>query len=185
DDSAHNTATGHLTGADVDSPTLTWSLIAGNGQTSNVGGSVTGAYGTLSVDQSGNWTYHLDQSKANPLNVSDHPQESFTVQLSDSQGGITTQTVVVTVNGTNDAPTIKLVGGDSATGSVTEAGIGVADDSAHNTATGHLTGADVDSPTLTWSLIAGNGQTSNVGGSVTGAYGTLSVDQSGNWTYHL
>jgi T1SS-143 domain-containing protein len=185
DDTAHNTATGHVTGADVDSPSIKWSLVAGNGQTGNVDGSVTGAYGTLSVDQNGNWTYHVDQSKADPLTASSHPQESFTVQLSDDQGGITTQTVVVTVNGTNDAPTIALVGNDSAAGSVTEAGIGVADDTAHNTATGHVTGADVDSPSIKWSLVAGNGQTGNVDGSVTGAYGTLSVDQNGNWTYHL
>ncbi|NKJ37393.1 VCBS domain-containing protein [Rhizobium sp. SG570] len=185
DDTAHNTATGHVTGADVDSPSIKWSLVAGNGQTGNIDGSVTGAYGTLSVDQNGNWTYHLDQSKADPLTASSHPQESFTVQLSDGQGGITTQTVVVTVNGTNDAPTIALVGNDSAAGSVTEAGIGVADDTAHNTATGHVTGADVDGPSIKWSLVAGNGQTGNIDGSVTGAYGTLSVDQNGNWTYHL
>ncbi len=185
DDPAHNTATGHLTGADVDGPALTWSLVAGKGQTDNGGGSVTGAYGTLSVDQSGNWTYHLDQSKADSLTASSHPQESFTVQLSDGQGGITTQTVVVTVNGTNDAPTIALVGSDSASGTVTEAGVGVANDTAHNTASGHLTGADVDSPSLAWSMAAGNGQTANPDGSVVGSYGTLSVSANGTWTYVL
>ena len=185
DDTAHNTATGHLTGADVDGPALIWSLVTGNGQTANVDSSMTGAYGTLSVDQSGNWAYRLDQSKADSLTASSHPQESFTVQLSDGQGGVTTQTVVVTVNGTNDAPTIALAGSDSAAGSVTEAGVNVADDTAHNTATGHLTGADVDGPALIWSLVTGNGQTANVDGSMTGAYGTLSVDQNGNWAYHL
>ncbi|NTJ09084.1 T1SS-143 repeat domain-containing protein [Rhizobium lusitanum] len=185
DDTAHNTATGHVTGADVDSPSIKWSLVAGNGQTGNVDGSVTGAYGTLSVDQNGNWTYHLDQSKADPLTASSHPQESFTVQLSDGQGGITTQTVVVTVNGTNDAPTIALVGNDSAAGSVTEAGIGVANDIAHNTTSGHLTGSDIDSPSLTWSVAAGSGQTGNLDGSVTGTYGTLSISSNGIWTYHL
>ncbi|MFS8051129.1 beta strand repeat-containing protein, partial [Rhizobium sp. BR 314] len=107
---------------------------------------------------------------------------SIEYTLTDGDGSKTSGTFSIKIIGTNDAPTITLVGNDTATGSVTEAGIGVADDAAHNTATGHLTGADVDSPTLTWSLIAGNGQTSNVGGSVTGAYGTLSVDQSGNWT---
>ncbi|WP_037150586.1 VCBS domain-containing protein, partial [Rhizobium freirei] len=163
-DSAHNTASGHLTGADIDSPSLTWSVAAGSGQTGNLDGSVTGAYGTLSVSANGTWTYVLDQSKADPLNVSDHPQESFTVRLSDGQGGITTQTVVVTVNGTNDAPTISIANGDSANGQVTEAGIGVANDSAHNTASGHLTGADIDSSSLTWSVAAGSGQTGNLDG---------------------
>ncbi|MFB2566926.1 beta strand repeat-containing protein [Rhizobium sp. IMFF44] len=184
-DGFHNTATGHLTGADVDGPGLNWSLVVGNGQTGNIDGSVTGAYGTLSVGANGTWTYVLDQSKADPLNIPNHPQESFTVQLSDGQGGVTTQTVVVTVNGTNDAPTIALVDSDSAAGSVTEAGVNVSDEAAHNTATGHLTGADVDGPSLTWSLISGNGQTANVDGSVTGAYGTLSVGANGTWTYVL
>ncbi|AYG63261.1 beta strand repeat-containing protein [Rhizobium jaguaris] len=185
DDSAHNTVSGHLTGADIDSPTLTWSVIAGSGQTAGQDGSVTGAYGTLSVGADGTWTYVLDQSKADSLNTSDHPQESFTVQLSDNQGGITTQTVVVTVNGTNDAPTISIAGGDSASGAVTEAGVGVADDSAHNTVSGHLTGADVDSTSLTWSAVAGSNQTANGNGSVTGTYGTLSIDANGTWTYTL
>ncbi|UWU23931.1 VCBS domain-containing protein (plasmid) [Rhizobium sp. CB3060] len=183
DDSAHNTVFGHLTGADVDNTSLTWSVVAGSGQTVN-GGSVTGTYGTLSVGTDGTWTYTLDQSKANSLTASDHPQESFTVQLSDGQGGVTTQTVVVTVNGTNDAPTISIANGDSASGAVTEAGVGVADDSAHNSVSGHLTGADVDSTSLTWSIVAGSGQTVN-GGSVTGAYGTLSVGVNGTWTYAL
>ncbi|MEF0943951.1 T1SS-143 repeat domain-containing protein, partial [Rhizobium sp. BR 362] len=183
DDSAHNTISGHLTGADIDSPTLTWSVVAGSGQTAN-GGSVTGTYGTLSVNANGTWSYTLDQSKANSLTASDHPQESFTVQLSDGQGGVTTQTVLVTVNGTNDAPTISISSGDSASGAVTEAGVGVADDSAHNTISGHLTGADVDNTSLTWSVVAGSGQTAN-GGSVTGTYGTLSVNANGTWTYAL
>ncbi|MGZ9724314.1 VCBS domain-containing protein [Rhizobium miluonense] len=184
-DTAHNTASGHLTGTDIDSPSLTWSVVTTGGQTGNPDGSVTGTYGTLSVSANGTWTYVLDQSKADPLNVSDHPQESFTVQLSDGQGGITTQTVVVTVNGTNDAPTISIANGDSASGIVTEAGIGVANDTAHNTASGHLTGADIDSPSLTWSVIAGLGQTANQNGSVTGAYGTLSVNANGTWSYVL
>ncbi|WFU04858.1 VCBS domain-containing protein (plasmid) [Rhizobium sp. CB3171] len=184
DDSTHNTVSGHLTGADIDSPTLTWSVVADSGQTANGSESVTGTYGTLSVGADGTWTYALDQSKADSLNTSDHPQESFTVQLSDNQGGITTQTVVVTVNGTNDAPTISIGSGDSASGAVTEAGVGVADDSAHNTVFGHLTGADVDNTSLTWSVVAGSGQTVN-GGSVTGTYGTLSVGTDGTWTYTL
>ncbi|MGG6899106.1 VCBS domain-containing protein, partial [Rhizobium sp. BR 315] len=179
------TASGHLTGADVDSPSLTWSVVAGSSQTGNPDGSVTGTYGTLSVNTNGTWSYVLDQSKADPLTALDHPQESFKVQLSDGQGGITTQTVVVTVNGTNDAPTITIANGDSVSGIVTEAGVGVANDTAHNTASGHLTGADVDSPSLTWSVVAGSSQTGNPDGSVTGTYGTLSVNTNGTWSYVL
>ncbi|WP_162944043.1 MULTISPECIES: VCBS domain-containing protein [unclassified Rhizobium] len=184
-DSAHNTVSGHLTGADVDNTSLTWSVVASSGQAANQDGSVAGAYGKLSVGVDGTWTYTLDQSKADSLTALDHPQESFTVQLSDGQGGVTTQTVVVTVNGTNDAPTISIANGDSVSGAVTEAGINVADDSAHNSVSGHLTGADVDNTSLTWSVVAGSGQTTNQGGSVTGAYGTLSVGANGTWAYAL
>ncbi|WP_184805241.1 beta strand repeat-containing protein, partial [Rhizobium leucaenae] len=149
---------------DVDSPSLTWSVVAGSGQTANPGGSVTGAYGTLSVSADGTWTYALDQSKADPLNASDHPQESFTVQVSDGQGGITTQTVVVTVNGTNDAASIS----GSATGSVTEDG--------QLTANGVLTVADVD-----------NGQSHfQIPASLTGTYGTFTFNATtGVWGYTL
>ncbi|WP_168878864.1 S-layer family protein [Rhizobium sp. P28RR-XV] len=185
DDSGHNAISGHLSGADIDSPTLTWSVVASGSQTANGSESVTGTYGTLSVNANGTWSYVLDQSKADPLTASDHPQESFTVQLSDGQGGITTQTVVVMVNGTNDAPTISIASGDSASGAVTEAGIGIADDSGHNTASGHLTGADVDSSQLTWSLVATGSQTANGSQSVTGTYGTLNVNANGTWSYAL
>ncbi|MDL2405814.1 VCBS domain-containing protein [Rhizobium calliandrae] len=184
-DSAHNTVSGHLTGADVDNTSLMWSVVAGSGQTANQDGSVAGSYGKLSVGTDGTWTYLLNQSKADPLTASDHPKESFTVQVSDGQGGITTQKVVVTVNGTNDAPTISIGSGDSASGAVTEAGVGIANDSAHNTVSGHLTGADVDSALLTWSVVAGSGQTANGSQSVTGTYGTLSVNANGTWTYLL
>ncbi|WP_157385416.1 VCBS domain-containing protein, partial [Rhizobium freirei] len=163
-DSAHNTASGHLTGADIDSSSLTWSVAAGLGQTANGNGSVTGAYGTLSVGANGTWTYVLDQSKAEPLNVSDHPQESFTVRLSDGQGGITTQTVVVAVNGTNDAASIS----GTATGSVTEDG--------QLTTNGVLTVADVD-----------NGQNHfQAPSSLTGTYGTFTFNAAtGAWGYTL
>ncbi|WP_183932661.1 beta strand repeat-containing protein, partial [Rhizobium leucaenae] len=58
--------------------------------------------------------------------------------VTDGDGSKTSGTFSIQVIGTNDAPTISLVGGDSASGGVTEAGIGVADDSAHNTVSGHL-----------------------------------------------
>ncbi|WP_184805238.1 beta strand repeat-containing protein, partial [Rhizobium leucaenae] len=57
--------------------------------------------------------------------------------VTDGDGSKTSGTFSIQVIGTNDAPTISLVGGDSASGGVTEAGIGVADDSAHNTVSGH------------------------------------------------
>ncbi|WP_037150579.1 VCBS domain-containing protein, partial [Rhizobium freirei] len=118
--------------------------------------------GTLTIDAAGNWSYKVDDSLSavQSLGVNQSKTETFTVSSVDG----TTHDIVVTINGTNDTPTIMIANGDSANGQVTEAGIGVADDSAHNTTSGHLTGADIDSPSLTWSVAAESGQTGNPDG---------------------
>ncbi len=88
------TVSGQLTASDVDhGAALTWSVLNG-----------AGSYGTLTVDQTGKWTYVLDPAAANQLNVSDHPVETFTVEVRDQHGAVDQQTVTVTVNGSNDAP---------------------------------------------------------------------------------
>jgi T1SS-143 domain-containing protein len=175
------TVSGSLSASDVDDTFQTWSVIATGNQTSSQG-SVTGAYGTLSVDQTGKWTYVLDQSKADPLTASDHPQESFTIQVSDGHGGVTTQTVVVTVNGANDAPVI--LASSQTSGSVIEQGL---DASGHAvgtpTVSGNMASSDVDhGDTATWSIASAQTTVS----SLHGTYGTLSMDPStGKWSYTI
>ena len=70
-----------------------------------------GQYGTFSIDANGNWTFKLDNdAKAiQQLGAKDSLTEKFTVTTADG----TTGQVVITINGTNDNPTITgLATGD-------------------------------------------------------------------------
>ena len=85
----------------------TWS-VANNGN---------GQYGKFTVDQTGKWTYTLDNSNARS-GPGRRPTATDTiiVTVNDGKGGTATQEITVTITGTNDAPTI----GGVATGAVTE-----------------------------------------------------------------
>src|SRR6185312_14724883 len=105
--------------------------------------SVAAAYGTASVDPDGTWHYTATDSGAvDALAVGEHLADSFTVQVSDGQGGLATQVVSIDITGTNDAPVINAHNGDSG-GSLayTENEAATAIDTV-------LTLSDVDSPYL-------------------------------------
>ncbi|PWY50888.1 hypothetical protein DK459_07520, partial [Achromobacter sp. RW408] len=121
-----------------------------------------GQYGTFSIDANGNWSFKLDNdAKAiQQLGAKESLTETFTVTSADG----TTGQVVITINGTNDAPTIT----GAATGDVTEDGA--------KAVSGQLTQHDVDvNDKHTWSL-------DNDG---KGQYGSFTLDQNGKWTYTL
>ncbi|WP_259782460.1 VCBS domain-containing protein [Aestuariispira ectoiniformans] len=72
-----------------------------------------GDYGNFSIDADGNWTYDLtanDDPTIQGLGVGDSLTESFTVT---SQDGTATETVTVTIEGTNDAPVVAPVNADN------------------------------------------------------------------------
>src|SRR4029450_1172508 len=77
--------------ADLADP-QTWSVLGAN----------SSAYGSFSVDQSGLWTYSLDNSAAQSLASGQVVHETYTVQVNDGHGGIDTQVVNITINGSND-----------------------------------------------------------------------------------
>ncbi|WP_425404060.1 VCBS domain-containing protein [Hwanghaeella sp.] len=145
-------ATGTLTIADADGGQSTIQPIVGQ----------AGTFGSFSVDAAGSWTYDLDNGSASVQALTDGQQvtDSFTVTSAD---GTATETVTVTITGTNDVP----VFGGTASGDVTE-------DTTLQT-TGTLTIADADAGQLTVQPIAGQA----------GTFGSFSVDASGNWTYDL
>ena len=123
---------------------------------------IAGTYGKFSIDANGNWKYELNNSdpKVQALGAGEKLTETFTVTTADG----TTGTVTITVNGTNDKPTI----GGVATGDVKEDGT--------QEVSGQLTKTDVDvNDKHTWS-VNDNGK---------GQYGTFSVDTNGKWTYKL
>lgn len=147
------TASGHLSAGDVDAgDTATWGLSSDHG-----------AYGSITIDQDGNWTYTLDNDAAQGLKDGETRQDIFQVTVTDSSGATATHEVTVTVTGTNDAPVI----------SGTASGL-VAEDETP-TADGYLNVSDADiGDTATWDIA--NGQ---------GSYGSLTVDDNGHWTYIL
>ncbi|MDN3684816.1 VCBS domain-containing protein, partial [Vibrio sinaloensis] len=146
------TTSGNLTSTDVDNPD--------NAFTPN---SITGTHGDLTIDANGHWVFTAN-SAFNQLNVGDKVEETFTVTSIDG----TPSTIKVTINGTNDRPTIS----GTSSGAVIEQGLNTA---GAPDATGSLTATDLDkSDTVTWSINQPQGQ-----------WGTLSIDQNGHWNYQL
>ncbi|MFC7414828.1 VCBS domain-containing protein, partial [Larsenimonas suaedae] len=121
----------------------------------------TGSYGSFAIDESGAWSYTLDNASGNvqALGAGDQLTESFTV----TTAGGDTETVTITVNGTDDAAEITGI----QTGSVTEDTV--------LTTSGVLTATDTDA-----------GESGFVAQpNTTGSYGSFAIDAAGNWTYQL
>ena len=148
---AVQTATGTLTVTDVDSTTT---FVA---QTNAAG---SNGYGKFTVTTGGVWTYAMNTAHNEFVSGTTYT-DSVTVATSDG----TTQTVTVTMTGTDDASTIS----GTSTASLTET-------NAVQTATGTLTVTDVDSTTT---FVA---QTDTAGDN---GYGTFSVTTGGVWTYTM
>ena len=127
---------------------------------------VQGIYGTLVMGAAGRYTYTLNNSLAvvQRLGVGETLQEVFSYAVQDQHGGISTNTLTVTVNGTNDAPTVA-----AAAASVTE--------DAQITASGSL---PAPRDTDTHDTVAFIPQTATAG-----TYGTLTVNADGTYLYTL
>ena len=125
------------------------------GEASFTAGTVAGTYGDLEIDEDGNWTYTLNGA-AEALAEGEEVTDTVTVTSADG----TTHDITVTVTGTNDA---AVIGGDD-TGAITEGDAPI---------TGTLTITDID----------GAGEEAFTAGTVAGTYGSLDIDEDGNWTY--
>ncbi|WP_342710725.1 VCBS domain-containing protein [Bradyrhizobium sp. B124] len=56
----------------------------------------------------GSWNYSVNNSAIQFLGAGQSIQETYQVKVDDGHGGTATQNVVVTINGTNDAPTLTV-----------------------------------------------------------------------------
>ena len=122
---------------------------------------VSGTYGSLSIDASGSWTYSADNTETAIQTLGSGETLTETLQVTADDG--TTQDIVITINGTNDT---AVIGGTSS-GAITE------DDGASTlTTSGSLSITDTDS-----------GEARFDAATVSGTYGSLSIDASGSWTY--
>ncbi|MEH0344009.1 VCBS domain-containing protein [Vibrio cholerae] len=137
----------------------------------------TGGYGTLDVDANGNWTYTADneQTAIQGLKAGETLTDVITVTNAD---GVTTTTVTITINGTDDAAiiTVGTDPGDTDRGTVTEDGDSDDKVDTVQSVSGKLDIADADKGEAVFQV------QNNV---EDGNYGCFSIDAAGNWSYTL
>lgn len=128
--------TGTLGGTDVDygeTATLKYAVLD---STHAAVATVTGHYGSLTINSNGTYDYTPDAAAINALSAGNYTDE-FTVQTTDVQGATGIAKFTVNVTGANDAPEITGKAGDSAGDNLPETDAAV---SSHGT----LTVSDVD-----------------------------------------
>jgi VCBS repeat-containing protein len=168
---AGSNATGNVltNDTDVDSgDTKTVSAITGG----TVGSALVGTYGTLTLNADGTYSYVVNNANAtvNALRTSANTvSETFTYTMRDTVGATSTANLVITIQGSNDAP----VASGAIAGTVTD----TAANDTFTSLTGNFSATDVDT---------GDGMTWSVGGGTVqvGTYGTLTLNAStGGYTY--
>jgi VCBS repeat-containing protein len=130
-----------FTDADVTDTHIVTTTAIGTGllgtfSASLVADSLSGATGQV------RWTFSVADGALDFLAAGQTLTQSYTVSINDQHGGIVTQTVVVTLTGTNDLPVIAVVG-TSAAGSVNELP-NVSGSAAVDTTTGTVAFTDAD-----------------------------------------
>ncbi|MEM9395525.1 MAG: Ig-like domain-containing protein [Pseudomonadota bacterium] len=147
---------GQLQASDVDTgDSLVWS------------GSSDGVFGRFEIDaDTGAWTYTLNNEAVQSFGAGQTAVEAFQATVTDLSGASATQTVSLTITGTNDAPVV--VNPPSAAAGAT------VEDAATSTQ-GQLLASDIDTgDSLVWS------------GSADGEFGRFEIDaDTGAWTYTL
>ena len=124
-----------ITASDQDKDTLTFSVVGGLDKSAFT---INSSTGVLSFVNAPDFENPTDNGKNNVYDV--------TVQVSDGNGGVTTQAIAVTVNDINDAPVITS-NGAGATASVSAL--------ENQTAVTTVTATDQDKDTVTFSIIGG------------------------------
>ncbi|MDZ7889619.1 MAG: retention module-containing protein [Pseudomonas sp.] len=155
EDNPNNSVSGTLTATDADNSSNLFQAISTPTASQN-------GYGTFTVTSDGAWTYNLDNSNStvNALNNAGTLSDTFIVRSADG----TAQTITVTINGNNDAPTtapvtLGAIAEDSGTRLITQA---------------ELLGnaSDVDGPSLTASNLT-----------IASGNGSLISNGDGTWNY--
>ncbi|MGL5660757.1 MAG: VCBS domain-containing protein, partial [Aeromonas sp.] len=134
------------------------------GEQNFVAGTEDGKYGDLTIDADGNWTYLADNSQTVIQDLKAGETLTDTIKVTSSDG-VTQTDVVITIVGTDDAPTLTT-GSGSVTEDVDTDNDGKLETSGAVTATG-----------------GDEGDQGFIAGTQTGTFGDLTVDASGNWTY--
>ena len=134
------------------------------GEAAFIAETVTGTYGSLTIDADGNWNYAATNSQGaiQDLATTDTLTDSLVVSSVDG----TTHTVSMTITGVDDIPVFS---GDSS-GSITE---DLNPDSTNRlTTSGKLTVTGGDA-----------GEAVFIASTIPGTFGSLTIDADGNWGY--
>ena len=147
--------------------------------------SLTGKYGTISIDKDGNYTYTFNNGQAQHLGAGERTTEHFNVVAVDNYGAQTTtpSDLQIQIQGTNDAPVITS---PTPVLNLTELASGQAE------ITGTITFNDADKKadgtfydTHTFSVRPAGAAEAENGAAAEGKYGTLTIDEHGNYKYTL
>ena len=150
---------------------------AGGPLAANVGATISGTYGSLTLNSTGGYTYTLDDTDTdtNALAQGASASDVFSYTVKDLAGATSTATLTITITGSNDSPVVTSSTTD-ASGTVIEAGDldDGTDVAGTPAASGTLTSSDVDADaTATWSIAGAS------------AYGVMAITAAGVWSYTL
>jgi VCBS repeat-containing protein len=161
------------------------SLANASGYEGNVGSSVTGTYGSITINSDGSYQYNVDNSNSavQALRLSSQTlADVFTYQVVDTAGLTSLATITVAIQGANDTPTAVV---DTAT--AIEAG-GTANATAGANPMGNVLTNDTDVDTGDTKTVSGvaagvvGSASTNVGSAVTGTYGSINISSTGAYT---
>ncbi|AZD46892.1 VCBS domain-containing protein [Pseudomonas chlororaphis] len=165
---------GALSFADLDSTDAVTVSHTANGDIAWSGGTLNAGVASalvagFSVDQN-SWDYSSNQN-LDFLGSGETITFSYTVVATDDSGAANaasaTQTVSITITGSNDTPMISFASGND---------VGAVQEDSTLSVSGQFSSADIDhDATATWTI----------NGSPTGTYGSIAVDSTGQWTYTL
>ena len=153
--------------------------VSSNSNTADVGVSITGIYGDLTLNEDGSYSYIANNAAS--LTDGQTVTDIFTFTVSDTQGASTTQTLTITVIGqdvalVNDTDTVN----EDATVTVADGADEdlLIDDTAVTIIT-HIQHSGAGSATAVNNVTYSHGSAT----SVTGTYGTLTIGSDGSYQY--
>jgi len=149
------------------------------------GTTIVGTYGTLTIGSNGSYTYIADQDAADSIASGSSETDVFTYTVTDENGATATATLTITVNGADN----EVVGVND-TGAV-DAGstLTVTPDSngllSNDTDNGQaaLSVGEASVTEIRTGRENRSGTSGTVGSTLTGTYGTLTLNSDGTYTY--
>ena len=181
---AGSNATGNVLTNDTDvdaADTRTVSAVSFGASNGTVGSGLNGAYGTLTLNADGSYSYAIDNANSTVQALRTAAQtltEVFTYSVQDTLGATRSTTLTLTLQGANDAPVAV-----ADTGTADEAGVAAGANATGNVLTNDTDVDAGDSKTVSAVGTVGEGVAGIVGQALTGTYGALTLNADGTYSY--